>query len=170
MNKLSSAHVLTGIFLLLIQIFLLKNIHLELWDRYVVMILLYPLILLLLPIGIPRSAIITTAFVLGLVIDGFYDSPGVHTASLVLTAFLRSFALRLFEPRGGYRIDYAPEVRLYGIGWFLSYIGVMLFIHSFAYFSFDAFTFVHLDKIFINTVLSFFVTFIIATLYKIVIR
>jgi len=170
MNKLSTASILTGIVLLLIQIFLLKNVQLALWDKYVVMIFVYPLALLLLPIGLPRSALITMAFIMGMVIDIFYDSLGIHTASFVFTAFMRSFVLRLLEPRGGYRIDYTPELRIYGPGWFLSFVGIMMFLHCFVFFSIDAFTFVYFDKILVNSIFTFFVSYIVVILYKVVFR
>ena len=170
MIKLSPAHILSGILLLTLQIILFKNVQVGLFDRFVVSIFVYPLIIITLPLNFPRSLLTTVAFCIGLLIDLFYDSPGVHTAALVLMAFSRSYILGFIEPRGGYGNDESPSFSKYGVSWFLGYIAILLFIHILAYFSFDAFTFVFFVKIIMNTILSFCASYILILLYSIVVR
>jgi len=170
MIKLSPAQILSTIFLLLIQILLLKNVQVGLLDRYVVSIFVYPLIIITLPLNFPRSFLTTAAFVIGLIIDLFYDSPGVHTGALVLTAFIRSYVLNLIEPRGGYGNDDTPSFSKYGVSWYLGYVATLLLIHIFTYFSLDAFTFVFLVKIVLNTIASFSASYVLIVLYSMVVR
>ena len=166
MNKLSLGQVITSIVILLIQVLLLKNIEIVIFETYVISILIYPLIIFLLPVGTRRSAIVLAAFFIGLFVDVFYDSIGVHAAAFVFTAFLRSFILKMLEPRLGYRSNDSITLSTYGTNWFVLFIGIMLFTHIFFYFSIDAFSFVYFTKILVNSLISFFVSFLIALLYK----
>ena len=169
MNKLSLAHIFSALFIVIFQVLLLKNIQVAVLDRYVVSAFMYPLIIIVLPFSTPRSIVLTVAFLLGLVIDISYDSIGLHTSALVFTAFLRHFVLLFVEPRGGYSENTLNLVN-YGLPWFLRYSAIMLAIHVFTYFSLDAFTFIFIGKIIVNTFLSFGVSFLLVNLYIMVFR
>jgi len=169
MNRLNASHIITSVLVVFVQILLLKNVQIEFFDRFTLSIFIYPAVIIFFPIGMRRSALITIAFFLGLFIDAFYDSPGVHTAALVLTAFLRALVLRLLAPRQGYRTDESPSFQINGAYWLMTYLGILLFVHIFIYFSVDAFTYVFIFKIIVNTVLSFLVSYLILILYKMLI-
>ena len=132
MNRLHIGHIVTSVIIVLVQVLLLKNIQILVFDRFTLSILIYPVVIIFLPVELRRSFVVLTAFLLGLCIDSFYDSPGVHTAALVLTGFFRGTILRLFEPRQGYRNNVAIGPNAYGLSWFLYYLGVLLFVHIFA--------------------------------------
>lgn len=168
MNRLNIGHIVTSVIIVLVQILLLKNIQIVVFDRFTLSVLIYPAVVVFLPVELRRSAVVLIAFFLGLFIDSFYDSPGVHTAALVLTGFFRGTILRLIEPRQGYRNNVAISPKAYGLSWFLYYLGVLLFVHIFTYFSLDAFTFVYIVKILVNTLMSFIVSYLIITLYKMI--
>jgi len=131
MIKLGPAHILSGILLLVLQIILFKNVQVGVLDRFVVSIFVYPLIIITFPLGLPRSLLMTIAFFIGLCIDLFYDSPGVHTAALVLMAFSRSYILGFIEPRGGYGNEDSPSISKYGnntiLSFCVSYILILLY-------------------------------------------
>ena len=152
------------------QFFILKNFAIPFLNEYVVTAFIYPLVIIILPIKTSKSFVVTLAFTLGLLTDFFYDSPGVHAASLVLIAYIRSFVLKILEPRGGYRTEDVPSIRNYGLSWFMTYAGILLFVHLFVYFSIDAFTFVYIDKIVVNTLLSFVVSYFLILFYQIFIK
>ncbi len=166
MNRLYTSHIVTSVIIIFVQILLLKNIQIELFDRFSMSIIIYPAVIIFFPVSIRRSIIIISAFFIGLLIDGFYDSPGVHTAALVFTAFLRAFVLRILEPRQGYRDNLVLAPQSYGTSWFLTYSGILLFVHIFTYFSIDAFTYVYILKIVVNSISSFVVSYILLILYK----
>jgi hypothetical protein len=169
MNKLSPAHIFSAFFIVVIQVLLLKNIQVAVLDRYVISAFIYPLIIIVLPYSMPRSIVLTIAFFVGIIVDVGYDSIGLHTSALVLTAFLRYFVLLLIEPRSGYG-ENAMSLVSSGMPWFLRYSAIMLAIHVFTYFSFDAFTFVFIGKILVNTLLSFAVSFLLVNLYSMIFR
>ncbi|MEL6123408.1 MAG: hypothetical protein AAFR14_06770, partial [Bacteroidota bacterium] len=143
---------------------------LEIGERYALTVLVYPLMILMLPVNFSRTILLVSAFFVGLMMDWFYDSVGVHAATLVATAFLRSFLLRLLEPRGGYRIDSSPSVAQSGMLWTLRYIGILMFVHCLLFFAIDAFTLLYLDRILVNAILTFIVSYMVAMLYMSLVR
>lgn len=166
MNRQLYRHIIASIIVLLLQIFLLKNVQVQFLDKFAMTILLYPAIIIFLPLDIQRSLVITLSFFIGLLIDVFYQSYGIHAAALVLTGFTRAFILKVLEPRQGYRINESPSIQSYGTSWFFTFLGIMLFIHTFTYFAIDAFSFVFFIKILVNSLVTFIVSYIILVLYK----
>ncbi len=158
------------VLILLIQVLLLLNVSFPLFGQYSLSMFIYPMIIIMLPIGLSQSGTLVGAFVIGVLLDFFYDSPGVHAATLVFTAFARPYILRLFEPRGGYRTDQFPTMANYGFSWFFSYASTVLFIHLIVYFAIDAFTLVYIDKILINAIVSFLASITLIGIYQLIIR
>lgn len=169
MNKWNLSNIFSAIVIVVVQVFLLKNIQLVVLDKYVVSAFIYPLIIIAFPFSTPRPVVLTMAFFIGLIVDIAYDSIGLHTSAIVITAFLRSFVLILLQPRGGYG-DKSIGLYSYGSIWYLRYTAILMAIHVFLYFSLDAFTFVFLWKIFVNTLLSFAVSYVMLLLYSMIFR
>ena len=169
MNRLSVRHIISFVVILVVQVLLLRPVQVQFLDNFSISIIVYPLIILLLPITSRRSVVIAIAFIIGLLIDVFYDSPGVHTAAFVFTGFIRPYALAILEPRLGYRTNEVIEINHYGLNWFMSYIAIMLIIHLFVYFSIDAFSFIFITKIVVNSIASFFASYLLIILYKMLI-
>lgn len=162
--------LLHTVILLVIQFVLLVGLSIPVFDRYTAAAFVYPLIIILFPLNTPRSALLIVGFVIGLTIDFFYNSPGVHAGALVFTAFIRPFILKSVEPRGGYRTGNLPTIVNYGFNWFLIYSASLLFIHLLIYYALDVFTFVFIDKIIVNSILSFVVSYVIMLLYQVSVR
>jgi cell shape-determining protein MreD len=77
------------------------------------------------------------AFFMGLVIDVFYETIGMHAAASTLLAFLRPFWLKVTSPSGGYDEVEEPSLSELGIGRFISYAVPLVFIYSLAFFTAD---------------------------------
>ena len=77
-------NILRFIFLILIQVFLLDNIQFMGYINPMI----YVLFILLLPVRFPRWALLISAFAMGLIIDVFSNTAGMHTFALVFAAFL----------------------------------------------------------------------------------
>ena len=69
------------------------------------------------------------AFCMGLSIDMFYDSFGLHAASLVIVAFARPLLCALIEPRGGYEVGQSLTKHSLGFRWFIRYSAIISFSH-----------------------------------------
>ena len=125
---------------------------------------------LLMPVKTSRSILMALGFLLGIALDLFYDSPGIHAASLVFTAYIRNIIIAFLEPFDGYNIDDVPTLKRMGTGWFVSYVSVALIIHIFVYFSIEAFSFVFFFEIFLNTIFSFIVSLILVMVLQFILR
>lgn len=137
------------------QVFILKSIALGWSGNIYIYVVLYPLFFILLPLRTPRALSLILAFVLGLAIDVFYDSPGLHASASVFTAFFRPFVLNWLEPREGYNVNHSPTKARLGFDWFWRYSAIMLAAHLFFYFSMMEFSPAYLLSIFLKTLFSF---------------
>ncbi len=99
----------------------------------------YLLFIILMPFETPRWIVLISGFMLGLGIDLFEHTPGMHTAATVLLAFVRPYILSLLAPRDGYEPETFPRVHFYGFSWFLKYTLLMVLVHHLALFYLEVF-------------------------------
>lgn len=149
----------------LLQAFVLMSLTISYPVLDNINIIIYPIVIMMLPLRTPNALILLIAFALGILLDLFYNSPGVHASATVLIAFIRPFVLSWLEPRGGYTVESSPTMREYGSSWFILYASILLFIHLFFLFSVQAFTFVYILEILLKTVMSFIVSMIFILIY-----
>ena len=100
---------------------------------------IYLLFILLMPFETPRWLQLLAGFGLGLTMDLFSHTLGMHAAATVLAAFARSYMLDLLAPRDGYEPETFPRIYYYGFLWFLKYTLVIVFIHHLALFYLEVF-------------------------------
>lgn len=118
----------------LVQVFVLKN--LVAFDM--AFCFLYVFYVLLLPIEVKTVPLMLIAFLLGFLVDLFYDTLGIHTASLVAMAFVRNTWIQALIPTGGYDENVQPSILNMGLGWYLSYTFPLIFLHHFLFFYIDS--------------------------------
>ena len=121
------------LFLGVVQILFLKNLALF----GVAFLFIYLLGILILPISVKPVPILIIAFILGLSLDIFYETIGMHTAAATFLAFLRSVWLRVMSPTGGYVDTVEPSLNEMGLVWFLSYSFPLIFMYSMVFFTVD---------------------------------
>ena len=118
----------------------------------------YLLFILLMPFETPRWIVLISGFMLGLGIDLFEHTPGMHTAASVLLAFVRPYILSLLAPRDGYEPETFPRVHFYGFTWFLKYTLLMVLVHHLALFYLEVFQlqnfFSTLSRVILSSILS----------------
>lgn len=150
-----------GLFLL--QVFVFKRLSTGWeWDGILyVNVIIYPLFILLLPLRTPKAAVLGLAFLIGLSVDLFYDSPGIHASAAVFTGFMRSFVLGWLVPREGYNVNYSPTRKRMGMPWFFRYSAILMAMHLFWYFSVDAFTFFYFWDILIKTIYTYITSMVV---------
>lgn len=93
--------------------------------------------LLVLPLTTNRGLLMGVGFVLGLLVDGFYDTLGIHAAASVLVAYLRPFYIGLLSSK-----EEIPTLRLRETGfyWFLNYSLGLIFLHHLVVFFLQQFS------------------------------
>jgi rod shape-determining protein MreD len=118
----------------------------------------YILFIILLPFDTPRALLLFLSFTLGLTIDIFTNTPGVHASACLLTGFLRPFILQLISSRETLESVSAPRVENMGFQWFAGYVTFLVIIHHLFLFFIEAFTFnsflLTLLKVILSSVLS----------------
>ena len=155
MNLTVIRHIIRGVLLLLLQVLVLKRIGLgESWIWEYGNIFIYPVIIFLLPFRLSRLYVILIGFFIGLIIDIFYDTIGVHAFALTATAYARGLMLTYMEPRGGYQLSMSPTLFSMGLNWVLTFTFFAMLIHVFLYFSVEIFTFVYIGQILLKTLIT----------------
>ncbi len=109
----------------LLQVLLFRNV--ALFDTAFCFI--YIGFLLLLPFEISLTTLLILGFSMGLAVDIFYDTAGVHAATMVIIAFIRPSIIQFLRPSGGYEGVENPTLSKLGFNWFLLYAGIMTLIH-----------------------------------------
>lgn len=141
--------------MILMQVLIIQNINLS---SYVIL-LPYVMVILMLPFETRKLLVLFSSFALGVCIDYFYDSSGLHAFACTLTGFSRHYVLRYVSPREGYDVGVTPTVEDMGMAWFLRYAGTLVFIHHLFLFYLEVFRFSEFFNTLFRVILSTIGTF-----------
>ncbi len=144
------------ILLVLLQVLIVQNIRL---GSYIIL-LPYILFILLLPFETPKLLVLISSFFIGLTIDMFYDTAGIHAAACTMIGFSRYYILKLLSPREGYDPGLIPTVDSMGAVWFITYASLIIFIHHFFFFYLEIFRFDEFFRTLLRVILSTIGTFV----------
>ncbi len=135
MNNIGQ-HIAQFIGLVLLQVLILNNIHLSGYiNPYI-----YILYIMLLPTSYSRTTVLLNAFVIGITIDMFQSTGGLHAAATVFLAYFRPAILRLISTQGGSEFEKA-DMKSIGLGSFITYTVIAVLTHHFILFFIEAFRF-----------------------------
>lgn len=132
------------------QVLVLNNLELGTYIHPYV----YPMFIFMLPVQTPRWIILPAAFLVGLIIDMFNNTPGIHAAATVFMAYTRAPILKLLTPPTGYDAVVSPNIRYMGVAWFIIFASIMIFIHHTIYFFIEILSLKHLQYTFLQILLS----------------
>lgn len=163
MNSSSIKLIVQSVIFLLLQVVIFRNI--ALFD--VTFCFVYVAIILLLPLEMDRIITLVIAFLIGMIIDMFYNSFGIHSSVSVILAFLRYYWGNIITPQGGYDANVSPNLTTMGIQWFSTYFLPMLFVHHFALFFIEAGGFSLFWFTLLKVIMSTFFTFLVILLIQI---
>lgn len=168
-------NILRFIIIMLIQQLILNQIHLRLWGNETggappFIPLLYPIIILLLPISTSKNYTLLLGFLAGLTVDIFMDTGGMHAAASLIMAFARNTILAMILPT---KIEdfkgEEPGRKNLNFNGFLVY-GLILFgIHHLVYYIQEIWSFRYMSyfllKFFATLITSFIFLFIYISLF-----
>ena len=138
------------VFLVLLQVLILNNLHMSvLLNPYV-----YILFILVLPFETPGWLVLSLAFAVGIILDTFSNTLGMHTAAIVFMAFVRKYLMIIMSPRDGYEQDKTPHYGEMGLIWFIIYAGILIFIHHLTLFVLEDFRATYFSTALFKTILS----------------
>jgi rod shape-determining protein MreD len=136
----------TVILYLFLQVFIVRNlVFFEVAFCFV-----YISVILFMPSNTPVSVLLLVAFIIGLFVDLFYNTAGMHASATVLIAYLRSYLIKVLFPTKG--LDTELVISLDGMGMerFIRYIVILTFVHHLFLFFVEAGSF----QFFLNTSLK----------------
>jgi rod shape-determining protein MreD len=155
MNK-SINQILFFVFLLFLQVLVLNNINFLGYINpylYIAFVLLYPL-------KENRFSFLFFSFILGLLVDFFSDSGGIHAFSTLFIAYIRLFFIKVYFRK--LPVDYPFfTLKSESFGKVFNYIVTLTIIHHLIYFSFANFSFQNLSMVFLNTLYASIFTLIL---------
>ena len=149
------------VIVMLLQVLLFNQ--LQLWG--VCHPYIYVLCLLMMPITLPHSADMVIGAVVGLIMDVFCNSLGIHMASCILLMFIRPYLL------GGIvndkdRLNEQISLRTLGPEAMLKYVAILVLIHHLTVFALAAWSWSHIGFVLLETVVSSVVTILVVIGYN----
>ena len=125
------------IVLVLIQVLVLNNIQ---FSGYINPYL-YILFVLWLPIDTPKWLVLILSMCIGIAVDIFSDTLGMHTSASIFLGYCRPYILKAISPRDGYDVNQKPSIQDFGFTWFLIYTTLCVLLHHLFLFFVEVFRF-----------------------------
>lgn len=148
------------VLLLLLQVFIVNNIRIGAYiNPYV-----YVLFVLLLPFSVPGWLLLILGFSMGLAVDWFMATPGLHAGATLFLAFMRPAVIRLVSGAQSPDTDESPGMYDKGKRWFLTYSFTLILLHHTVLFFLEAFSFARFTDTILRISLSTFFTELIILL------
>ncbi len=157
MPKLIINNILLFIVLVVAQSVIFNN--LVLFNSAVALVFLYMIIQL--PVTLSTNATMTIAFVLGLSVDIFQDTPGLNAMACTLVAFMRRPIFHLYVPRDEELSGKRVCINSLGTDAYLKYMGTMVVLYCALYFTLEALTYMDIQRLLIRIAASSVFTFIV---------
>lgn len=124
------------IILVLVQVLVFNHIHLFGYATP----LLYVYFVLPARRGFSKWALLLWAFLLGICVDIFSNTPGLASASMTLIALIQPYLLELFVPRDSPE-DLKPSFASLGAAKYMFYTFILVFIYCMVFFLLEIFSF-----------------------------
>jgi rod shape-determining protein MreD len=164
MKRLGIKYLLMFVVLLAVQVLFLNQIQFSGYiNPYI-----YVLFIMLMPINAPRYALLLLAFLMGISVDIFSNSLGVHSFATVLLAYIRPGIIRVISNREEDMSEY-PGLAQTGYRWFLGYAAICILVHHLVLFYMEVFSFTNFLHTFSRAVLSSVFSFFVIVLSQFII-
>ena len=102
---------------------------------------LYILFILWLPIEMPKWLVMVVSALLGMAVDVFSNTLGMHMSASIFLAFCRPYVLSILAPRDGYETNAVPNQQQMGLSWFMTYASIGTILHHLFLFFVEVFRF-----------------------------
>lgn len=123
-------YVIMFIVTILLQVFVFSRLGISVYVNP----LIYIACIILLPMEIAGALLLVIAFLLGVTIDFLMGMAGINTVATLFAAFCRPTILTYLVGKDEVKDGGVPNVNSIGRKKFLRYAGVMIFLHSSAFF------------------------------------
>ena len=114
----------------------------------------YLLFVMLLPINMPKWQLLFCGFGIGLAVDLFSGTLGLHAGATTLMAFCRPGIIKFVSGRQKFESILEPNLSQLGLVWFLRYSVCMVLVHHFTLFVLESFSFRLMGQVLLRILLS----------------
>ncbi|WP_299553285.1 rod shape-determining protein MreD [Seonamhaeicola sp.] len=162
MNNSVSGNIIRFLALVLVQVLIFNHVNfLGYINPYI-----YILFIAFFPVKNNRAILIFLSFLIGLSIDMFLDSGGIHAAASVFVAYIRPVILK---PSFGTMYEH-QSVRFSAIdfGSKVTYIAFLVFVHHFVLFSLEIFSITKILLILQKTLFSSIFTILLSVIISVI--
>lgn len=149
MNK-TALQIIRFVVLVLLQVLVINHIRLGGYVHPYI----YLIFIMLFPFSMPKWQLLVLGFAIGLTVDLFTGTPGLHAGATTLMAFCRPSIIKLIS--GNQKFENIPEPNIGQLGgiWFLRYALLMVLIHHFALFFLESFSIRLIGQVLLRILLS----------------
>ncbi|MFT4602061.1 MAG: hypothetical protein ACI857_002247 [Arenicella sp.] len=162
MNDKWVKYGLIFLLIVLIQGLVVNNIQLNEYFNPMV----YPIMIMMLPFELNAIVTMGVALLLGISVDAFSNTFGLHASSALFIGYLRPTIMKYIQPKEGYDSSLLPSIQDMGTAWFLTYVSVIIFAHHLWFFTFEILRFDLFLLILGKTFLSFFFSISLIILFQ----
>lgn len=134
----------------IIQVFLLDNLSISIYFAPMI----YLAFLLLLPLDTAHFKLLLAGLATGWLMDYTMGTDGLNVIATLPVAFLRPWIIGFFYTREDPREGGIPSAARFGKSKFIRYLATCILLHHLLFFSFEALSWVHLDRTLLRIVTS----------------
>ena len=149
MNK-TALQIIRFVVLVLLQVLVINHIRLGGYVHPYI----YLIFIMLLPFNTPKWQLLVLGFFLGLTVDLFTGTPGLHAGATTLMAFCRPSIISLISGNQKFENIIEPNLGQLGGVWFFRYVLCLVLIHHFALFFLESFSFRLIGQVLLRILLS----------------
>ena len=134
----------------LLQVLVMNNIHLF----GIITPFIYLFVILKFPVNMTRSTVIIISFLLGLTVDIFSNTFGMHAAACTFIGFIRMPLLERFVDMREMPEGSVPSYKSFGYAKFIRYTFILVAVHHILLFVIEAFSFFQPQMLFVRMLSS----------------
>ena len=161
MNASSIKYFIQFIVVVLLQVLLFNNMD----YFYLVSPYIYIIFLLDLPLNVKTPSLMLLAFLLGLVVDFFSNTMGLHTFACVIIGFLRNGYLKILFSQLEFKFQ-QPSIIQFGLSGYLKYAVGMVALHHIALFMMEALSFNNFGFLLLRIILNIALSLLLIMCYE----
>ncbi|MEN8247727.1 MAG: Rod shape-determining protein MreD [Bacteroidota bacterium] len=170
MNRYNLYKIISFFIYLMLQVFVFnKIVLLDTAHSFI-----YIGFLLTLPFELAVIPGMLIGMLMGLGVDAFSNTFGLHAAASVFIMYLRPMMLSGLTPQGGYPAGVVPKPNVLGLGWFTYYSLPLIFVHQIIIFFVEYGGFSMFgqtsSKVIASTIYSFLLIVIFQYMFKATVR
>ncbi len=157
MDKDFLINLTIAIVLVLTQVLICN--HIFIFNVAMAFVFIY--VIIRMPMDMKTDALLTWAFVCGLLVDMFSDTPGVNSLACTVLAMVKRPCMYAYVPRDDRTKSITPSIKELGFAIHGKYLLTMSAIYCFLAFTIEYFNFADIKEIVIMTVSSAVLTFLV---------